>query len=65
MKQVLKSRRKFIKKAIYKAPVLFLLGSMSKGVVLYADASGGPSGPPGGFIGGGSSKKAPRKRLKF
>jgi len=67
MNKVLKSRRGFIKKAIYKTPILLILGSMNNSV-LYADASGGPDGPPGGFSTRSLKKatsKKPRKRLRF
>jgi len=71
------SRRKFIQKAIYKTPVLFVLGSLGSSEMLYADASGGPPGPPGGGFGnsngrgfsgsflGRTNSKKPRKKLKF
>ena len=69
MNKISESRRGFLKKTIYKTPALFVLGSMGKGVTLYADASGGPAGPPGGFFGGigfkKSSRRKPRKRLRF
>jgi len=43
-------RRKFLKKAVYSAPVLLALGQLAKPTKARAD-SGDPSGPPnwGGF----------------
>ena len=43
-------RRKFLKKAVYSAPVLTALGQLAKPTKAQAD-SGDPSGPPdwGGF----------------
>jgi len=43
-------RREFLKKAVYSAPVLLVLGQLAKPTKAQAD-SGDPSGPPdwGGF----------------
>ena len=66
MNKLVNSRRCFIKKALYKTPVLFVLGSFTRGVSLFADASGGPSGPPGGFLTNKPFKKKKKiKKLKF
>lgn len=42
------SRRKFLKKAIYTAPTLIVLGQLVKPTSVHADRTGGPDGPPGG-----------------
>jgi len=57
------SRRKFIKN-LYKTPIIFTLGSLAGSNILYADASGGPDGPPGGGFGKIPNNKK-RKKLKF
>jgi len=44
------TRRDFLKKAAYTAPVLLVLGQLAKPTKAQAD-SGGPSGPPGGWGG--------------
>ncbi len=44
------TRRTFLKKAVYSAPVLIALGQLAKPTKAQAD-SGGPSGPPGGWGG--------------
>ena len=41
------SRRGFLKKAAYSAPVLVALGQLVKPTSICADPSGGPGGPPG------------------
>ena len=43
-----KSRRAFMKKAAYSAPVLMALGQLAKPTAASADNSGGSDGPPGG-----------------
>ncbi|MEA1953640.1 MAG: hypothetical protein U9O24_04560 [Campylobacterota bacterium] len=45
-----KSRRSFLKKSLYSAPVLVALGQFIQPVSIRADGTGGPSGPPGGFF---------------
>ena len=62
MNKMSDSRRKFLKKAIYKTPTLFVLGSIGSSVVLYADVSGGPPGPPGGFK---FHKTTKQRKLRF
>ena len=42
-------RRKFLKKAIYSAPVIVSLGALIKPISAKADGTGGPSGPPDFF----------------
>jgi hypothetical protein len=62
------SRRDFIKKALYKAPTLIVLGQFVTPNEVNADFSGGPPGPPGGgkpFGKSSSSKTTKRKKLKF
>jgi hypothetical protein len=39
-------RRAFLKKAVYSAPALVVLGQLAKPSRAYADGSTGPSGPP-------------------
>jgi len=64
-------RRKFLKKAVYHAPVLYVLGRLSKPTPVHADFSGGPPGPPGGggpfFSSSAAQKRAPKRRktLRF
>jgi hypothetical protein len=47
------SRRSFLKKTAYSAPVLMAMGQLAKPTFLQADGSGstvsGPSGPPTGW----------------
>jgi hypothetical protein len=43
------SRRGFLKKAAYSAPVLMLMGQLVKPVDVHADGTGGPEGPPNGW----------------
>ncbi len=43
------SRRNFLKKSVYSAPILIALGQFIKPTSVYADGTGGPDGPPGGF----------------
>jgi hypothetical protein len=64
MEQTINKRRGFIKKAFYKTPMLFMLGSFGKGVPLFADASGGPPGPPNHFF-SDRLKKNRKRRLRF
>jgi hypothetical protein len=65
------SRRDFIKKALYKAPTLIVLGQFVTPNEVNADFSGGPVGPPGGGKPFGkssstnTSKTTKRKKLKF
>ena len=44
------TRRQFLKKAAYSAPVLLALGQLANPTKAEAD-SGGPAGPPGGWGG--------------
>jgi len=44
-----KDRRAFIKKVVYTAPKLIVLGYLSKNDKVHADGTGGPVGPPGGW----------------
>jgi len=44
------SRRKFLKKSLYTAPVLVVLGQFVTPDSLHADGTGGPDGPPGGWL---------------
>lgn len=41
------TRRAFLKKAAYSAPVLMVLGQLAKPTTIHADGTGGPDGPPG------------------
>ncbi len=41
------SRRKFLKKSLYTAPVVIVLGQFVAPSSLHADSTGGPDGPPG------------------
>jgi hypothetical protein len=50
IKDDVSTRRTFLKKAVYSAPVLIALGQLAKPSKAQAD-SGGPSGPPGGWGG--------------
>ena len=47
------SRRSFLKKAAYSAPVLMVMGQLAKPTFAKADGVGstanGPAGPPGGW----------------
>ena len=64
-------RRNFLKKTAYHAPVFYMLGKLVKPVSVYADDSGGPDGPPDGFLSTSSSRKksskktTKRKKLRF
>jgi hypothetical protein len=74
-----RSRRNFLKKAVYRAPALILLGTLTRPKNACADYSGGPPGPPGDWggwsVGGkntsgtsqnrSASPMKVRKRLKF
>ena len=42
-------RRKFLKKMMYSAPTLLVLGELAKPGKIHADFSGDPAGPPGGW----------------
>ncbi len=53
------SRRGFLKKAAYTAPVFVPLGHLALPESAYADGSGGPPGPPGGFLAPASSTTSP------
>ncbi|RLA75592.1 MAG: hypothetical protein DRG30_04380 [Epsilonproteobacteria bacterium] len=44
------TRRIFIKKVGYSAPVLIALGQLAKPISAISDSTGGPEGPPGGFL---------------
>jgi len=64
------ARRAFLKKAAYSTPMLIVLGNLTLPRPLYADGTGGPPGPPGGFFNSGSSsrslkRKRSKKRLNF
>ncbi len=63
----LQSRRSFLQKAVYHAPVLYALGSIVNPTEIVADASGGPAGPPGNGFWNGKSVTAPQPRqtLRF
>jgi len=65
----LQSRRNFLRKAVYHAPVLYALGSIVDPTEIVADASGGPAGPPGNGNGYGYGKSVvapqPRRTLRF
>ncbi len=52
----IQSRRGFLKKTVYHAPVLYTLGSLLKPTTVHADTSGGPPGPPGGLFSSQSSR---------
>jgi hypothetical protein len=59
------NRRRFLKKVVYHAPVLYALGELTRPVPVHADVSGGPIGPPVGgtqFITGHKIQQAPKKR---
>jgi hypothetical protein len=66
-------RRTFLKRAVYQAPVLYVLGHLVKPSLVYADFSGGPPGPPGGTPFSSTSSTSPgsstapqkRRTLKF
>ena len=46
-----KSRRSFVKKAVYTVPKLVLLGSfLSRPIKVRADQTGGPPGPPDDWL---------------
>ncbi len=64
------SRRGFLKKAAYTAPVFVSLGHLALPESAYADGSGGPPGPPGDFLSPASSmssahSKISKKRLNI
>ncbi len=42
------SRRSFLKKSAYTAPVLVAMGQLVKPTSVHADSTGGPPPPPGG-----------------
>lgn len=48
-KQTEISRRSFLKKSAYSAPVLMAMGQLAKPTLTHADGTGGPEGPPGGW----------------
>ncbi|MEA3492703.1 MAG: hypothetical protein U9R27_12500 [Campylobacterota bacterium] len=58
------SRRIFIKKLAYSAPVLMTLGQLSKPISAMADNTGGPEGPPGGFLSTKPAAQTPKKPLQ-
>ena len=41
------SRRSFLKRSAYTAPVLMAMGQLAKPTSLHADGTGGPPPPPG------------------
>ncbi len=43
------SRRIFLKRSAYSAPVLMAMGQLAKPTLIHADGTGGPDGPPGGW----------------
>ena len=45
-KQKTASRRGFLKKAAWSAPVLIGMGQLAKPTLAHADGTGGPGGPP-------------------
>jgi len=57
-------RRIFLKRSVYSAPVLVSLGKMLTPTNVMADASGGPSGPPGGFFSVSANKRVKPSRPK-
>jgi len=62
------SKRHFLKKAAYSAPVLVSLGTLLKPEHVFADHSGGPPGPPGGFLSApatSQNSKKVKKRLNI
>lgn len=48
-KQTEISRRSFLKRSAYSAPVLMVMGQLAKPTLTHADGTGGPEGPPGGW----------------
>lgn len=42
------SRRSFLKRSAYTAPVLIAMGQLAKPTLVHADGTGGPDGPPTG-----------------
>ncbi len=48
-KQTEISRRSFLKRSAYSAPVLIAMGQLAKPTLTHADSTGGPKGPPGGW----------------
>ena len=48
-KQTEISRRSFLKRSAYSAPVLMAMGQLAKPTLTHADGTGGPEGPPGGW----------------
>ncbi len=48
-KQTEISRRSFLKRSAYSAPVLIAMGQLAKPTLTHADGTGGPEGPPGGW----------------
>jgi len=53
------SRRQFLKKTVYTAPSLLMLGQLIEPTIALAGKSG-----PGGGVGGGPSFKQSNKRIK-
>ena len=50
-KQTEISRRNFLKRSAYTAPVLMTMGQLAKPTLVHADGTGGPDGcPDNGFI---------------
>ena len=47
-KQTEISRRSFLKRSAYSAPVLMAMGQLAKPTSIHADSTGGPPPPPGG-----------------
>lgn len=45
-KQTEISRRSFLKRSAYTAPVLIAMGQLAKPTIVHADGTGGPVGPP-------------------
>lgn len=43
------SRRSFLKRSAYSAPVLMVMGQLARPTRVHADASGGPEEPPTGW----------------
>jgi len=58
------TRRVFIKKIGYSAPVLIALGQLTKPISAIADNTGGPVGPPGGFLTAKPVAKTQKKPLQ-
>ncbi len=63
-KSEIKTRRTFLKKLVYSAPLLVEMGQFVKPTHAHADGTGGPEGPPGGFLNMSPKKVKRIKRQK-